>query len=297
MKKSTLVSGAFGFLGNIICRSLLNYDFYVDTIDLDQNATFVNDISKEISPFSKKYELVVHSAGLAHILSKTKEEENQFYEINYQGTINICKAFEAHPPNTFVFISTIAAYGKDIGTELEESTALEGTTPYAKSKIMAEEFLLDWCKEFDVNLVVLRLPLVAGSKAKGNLGAMVKGIKKGYYFNIKKSKAKKSIVLAEDIARLIPNLIGHKGIYNLAGDKDYTFKEISDIIRKQLGDKKVLSLPNWIVKFLAKVGDIIKFFPLNSATYMKMTNDLTVSAEKAKNELAWNPRPLSNYKI
>jgi len=292
-----MVTGSHGFLGRIISNSLIQKDFTIDSLDLNPEATFKFNISKSIPDLEKMYELVIHAAGLAHTIPKSKEEEERFYDVNFHGTENLCKALELNPPDSFVFISTIAVYGRDFGTKLQESEPLKGLTPYAKSKILAEKYLVGWSKEYNVNLVILRLPLVAGQNAKGNLGAMVSGIKKGYYFNIKDSEAKKSIVLAEDIAELIPELVGKNGTYNLSGDRDYTFKEISKIIARQLGKKNIMSIPNWFVKGISKVGDFITFLPINSDKYLKMTNDLTVSAEKAKKELGWNPRSLENYEI
>lgn len=295
--QTVLISGAYGFLGKIIYQSFEKKNIQVDTIDLDKRATFVYNISNDIPFFDSNYQMVIHAAGLAHILPRNKEEEKLFFDINFQGTVNLCSAMEKNLPNTFVFISTIAVYGKETGCDIKESHPLEGNTPYAKSKIMAEAFLEEWCFKKKVNLVILRLPLVAGENAKGNLGAMVNGIKKGYYFNIKGSRAKKSIVLTEDVANLIPELIKKNGIYNLSGDKDYTFKEISEVIAQQMGKKSVLSLPFKLVKAFAKLGDMIKLGPLNSETLKKIANDLTVSSEKAKKELNWNPRSLKNYKI
>ena len=295
--RKVLVTGAFGFLGEYLIK-YLNNQFKISTLDNKDRATIISDITKPIPFLVDKFDLVIHVAGKAHSIPKTEGEKKSFYNVNLQGTINLCKALDNNLPDTFVFISTIAVYGRDEGKNIMESDPLIGNTPYAKSKIMAEEYLQEWSKEKDVNLVILRLPLVAGRNPKGNLGSMLNGIKKGYYFNISGSNAKKSVVLADDIARLIPNLIGKRGIYNLAGDKDYTFEEISKIIANQSGNQKVYSLPYAFVSILAKIGDVIPKFPIDSLKLKKIMSDLTVSSEKAINELNWMPKPLSdNFKI
>ncbi|MCA0931601.1 NAD-dependent epimerase/dehydratase family protein [Lutimonas saemankumensis] len=292
-----LVSGAFGFLGKVIVENLSKGNYKIDSLDLDPRATFKYNITQPLNKFAIKYHQVIHVAGLAHMVPKTKVEEKRFFDVNFHGTENLCRALESNPPDSFVFISTIAVYGRDFGKLIEETEPLIGTSPYAKSKILAEKFLEDWSEKNNVNLVILRLPLLAGSNAKGNLGAMINGIKKGYYFNIKGSNAKKSIVLAEDVAELIPELIDKRGTYNLSGDKDYTFEEISSVIARQLGKKNIRSIPNGLVKLISKVGDHIPFSPINTDKYMKMSKDLTVSADKAIKELGWKPRSLDNYKI
>lgn len=56
---------------------------------------------------------------------------------------------------------------------ITEDHPLNGDTPYAKSKIMAEEYLIRWCQKNNVILGILRPSLLAGKNALGNLGAMV----------------------------------------------------------------------------------------------------------------------------
>lgn len=292
-----LITGANGFLGK--CIYDYNKDSHViSTLSRSIKSTISNDLSSEIPSIENKFDLVVHSAGKAHIIPKTQEEEEAFFRVNYEGTINLCKGLEGNLPNTFVFISTIAVYGRDVGKDILESDPLDGYTPYGKSKIKAEKFLTTWCDKNNVNLVILRLPLIAGANPKGNLESMINGIKKGYYFNISGNTSKKSIILSSDVAKLIPTLLGCNGIYNLSGDKDYTFEEVSIIISTQLSNKKVRKLPYFLVFILSKMGDVFSFMPIDSLKLSKMMSDLTVSSEKAKLNIGWNPSILDgNFKI
>ncbi len=291
MTKKVLLTGATGFLGSHIYNHLKS-QFQIHTLGRSASNNTICDISESIPKITTHYQYVIHSAGKAHTIPKTRKEKEAFKKVNFIGVKNICKSLKTNIPNNFIFISTIAVYGKEKGTNITENTPLNGTTPYAVSKIKAEAYLQEWAKKNKVNLVILRLPLVAGKNPKGNLATMINGIKKGYYFNLKKSKALKSIVLAEDVAKLIPQLENKTGIYNLAGEKDYSFKEIAAIIAKQLNNKKVMELPYILVKFVAYFGDVFSIFPINSRTLEKITNPLTVSAKKAITELQWKPSNL-----
>ncbi len=72
--------------------------------------------------------------------------------MNYQGTVNLCKALEqSHLPKALIFISTVAAYGLEYGENVTEDYPLKGKNPYSLSKIQAEQFLTDWCKETRCN--------------------------------------------------------------------------------------------------------------------------------------------------
>ncbi len=164
---------------------------------------------------------------------------------------------------------------------------------------MAEAYLTEWCEQHNVTLTILRPSLIAGKNAPGNLGAMVNGVKKGFYMNIAGGKVVKSIVMAEDIARLLPLTLDKGGVYNVCDTNQPSFGLISASVAKQLGKGKPRSIPYWVAWCMAKVGDLLgSKAPINSYKLDKMTKSLTFSNEKARNELGWEPLDvLSNYKL
>lgn len=294
-----LFTGASGFLGYNI-RPILEKSYDVHTIGLTDDDEIKINMAKEVPPINTHYDVVLHAAGKAHTVPKTEEEKQVFYDVNYIGTIHLCDALEkAGIPKALIFISTVAVYGCDFGEMITEEYPLEGTTPYADSKIKAEQYLIKWCKEHNVVLGILRPSLLAGRKAPGNLGAMVDGIKKGLYLNIAGGKVKKSILMAEDIARLLPLLEEKGGIYNVCDSYQPTFGELSASVAKQLGKHKPISIPYWMAWCMAKVGDLLgNKAPINSYKLEKMTKSLTFSNRKAIHELGWEPLDvLKNYKI
>ena len=198
-----------------------------------------------------------------------------------------------------VFISTVAVYGCEFGEMITEEHPLDGDSPYAKSKIMDEEYLTMWCSEHGVTLGILRPSLLAGMNAPGNLGAMVNGVRKGFYMNIAGGKVTKSVLMAEDIARLLPLVAEKGGIYNVCDTRQPSFGELSASVSRQLGKRKPISIPYWMARCMAKVGDMLgSKAPINSYKLEKMTKSLTFSNEKARRELGWEPLDvLENYKI
>lgn len=297
--KRLLFTGASGFLGYNI-RPILEKSYDVHTIGLTDDDDIKFDLAKEVPPINTHYDVVLHAAGKAHTIPKTEAEKQVFFDVNYQGTVNLCKALEnAGIPKTLIFISSVAVYGCEFGDEIDEYHPLNGDSPYAKSKIMAEEYLTKWCLDHQVTLGILRPSLLAGKNAPGNLGAMVKGIKKGYYMNIAGGKVVKSILMAEDIARLVPLLEEKGGVYNVCDTRQPSFGEISMSVAKQLGKGKPLDIPYWLAWCLAKVGDLLgDKAPINSYKLEKMTKSLTFSNEKAKHELGWEPLDvLENFKV
>lgn len=297
--KKLLFTGGTGFLGKNV-MPLLTQQYQVTTCGITPDDMIKANLAKDVPVLLEKYDVVLHACGKAHVVPKTEAEKQAFYDVNYNGTIHLCEALEkVGVPKAFIFISTVAVYGCDYGENIDEAHPLNGTTPYADSKIKAEEYLTKWCLDHNVRLSILRPSLLAGKNAPGNLGAMVNGIRKGFYMNVAGGKVVKSILMAEDIARLIPLLEEKGGIYNVCDTRQPSFGEISMSVAKQLGKGKPLNIPYWMAWCMAKVGDLLgNKAPINSYKLEKMTKSLTFSNDKARRELEWEPLDvLENYKI
>lgn len=294
-----LFTGASGFLGNNILPNLQML-FDVKTMGLTLNDIYNVNIANTIPSLNESFDVVLHAAGKAHMVPKTEREKNAFFDVNFQGTVNLCKALEnSGVPKSFIFISTVAVYGLEFGENITEEHPLNGDTPYALSKIQAEEYLTDWCARNNVTLGIIRPSLIAGPNPPGNLGDMIRGIKTGKYLSIAGGKARKSVLMVEDIDRLILPLMEKGGVYNVCDDSQPTFRELENLISKQLGLKTPLSIPFWLAKSMALVGDLLgKKAPINSLKLKKITESLTFSNEKAKRELGWQPLDvLENFRI
>ena len=294
-----LFTGGTGFLGKNV-MPLLQKDYEVTTCGITPEDMIQANLAKMVPELPHQYDIVLHAAGKAHVVPKTAEEKQLFFDINYQGTVNLCKALElVGVPKALVFISTVAVYGCEYGEMITEKHPLNGDTPYAKSKIMAEEYLTKWCSEHGVVLGILRPSLLAGKNAPGNLGAMVNGVRKGFYMNIAGGKVIKSVLMAEDIARILPLVAKKGGVYNVCDTRQPSFGELSISVARQLGKSKPISIPYWMAWCMAMVGNLLgSKAPINSYKLEKMTKSLTFSNEKARRELGWEPLDvLENYKI
>lgn len=298
--KSLLFTGATGFLGSNVLP-LLRQNYEVETLALDPKADFNINLVTDQIVLSKQYDIVLHAAGKAHVIPKTEEEIKLFFDINYEGTKKLCSALEkSGVPKSFVFMSTVAVYGCDIGEKITENHSLDGETPYAKSKIMAEEFLKDWCSRNNIILTILRPSLIAGKNPPGNLGAMIKGISSGKYLSIAGGVSHKSVMMACDLANVIPLCEDKGGIFNICDDSYPSFHELEVLISKQLGKKRPpLNIPYWVANILAHIGNLMgKKAPINSLRLEKIVKSLTFSNEKIKKELGFVPTDvLSNFRI
>lgn len=233
-------------------------------------------------------DLFIHCAGKAHSIKNSAEEEKAFFDSNVELTKKLTSIISENAirVNTFVFISSVAVYGIEEGDRITEEFPLNGQSAYARSKILAEQHLIQWAKKAGVNLVILRLPLIFGENAPGNLGAMERAIKGRYYFQIGTGDARRSMIHVEQLAEFIPNLVGKSGIYNLTDGHHSTYLEVANYFGNK-HKQSIKSLPLALLKPIAKFGDVIPKFPLNSYRLSKLYQSLTFCDQKARRELGW----------
>ena len=290
-----LLTGANGFLGKEIIR-ILEEKSNIITLSRS-NANYQLCLNKQVPVFNQYFDAVIHAAGKAHSVPKTEIEIRQFYEVNVNGTKNLLIALKKGGiPKQFVFISSVSVYGKEFGNQINEESPLKAKDPYGLSKIRAEELVKDWCKENNVTCSILRLPLLVGPNPPGNLRAMINAIKKGYYFNIAKGKARKSMVVVEDVAEIIMSILPIGGIYNLTDGLHPSLSELSLAFSKNENKSNPMSLPLVVAKTLGIVGDLFgNKSPINSLKVKKLTSDLTFDDNKARAELNWKPQSVITY--
>lgn len=293
-----LLTGGSGFLGCSISKAIKD-NCIVSTLSRSEG-DYKLCLENDVPNFKHDFDIVVHAAGLAHYTPRKQIEIELFQQVNVVGTQNLLKALaKSYIPKYFVYISSVSVYGLDFGRLIDEDAPLKATDPYGKSKIEAEEIVIEWCKSNNVICTVLRLPLLIGPNPPGNLGSMIKGIQVGYYFNVSGGTARKSMVLVEDVAKFLLKAAEIGGIYNLTDGYHPSFAEISKYISFKLGKVKPINIPICLAKILAKCGDLFgNRAPINSNKLKKITSDLTFDDTKAREAFGWNPTPvLEGFKL
>ena len=293
-----LITGASGFLGKEIVERLKGCEvFTIGRKESDIICDLSNSIPKDIPII----DIVIHAAGIAHITPVSISENQMFFDVNYGGTVNLFKSLNnlSVLPKYFVFVSSVAVYGINEGHNVNEMASLKAKDPYGKSKLETEIIVMNWCFKNNVICTILRLPLLVGANAPGNLGSMINAIRNNYYFNISDGTARKSMVLTSDVARYILKAAEVGGTYNLTDGYHPNFNELSHCIAKQISINYVPNMSLFFAKILAFIGDMVgRKFPINSDKLHKITSTLTFDDSKARKAFGWNPkRVLNGFKI
>jgi nucleoside-diphosphate-sugar epimerase len=290
MKDKVLLTGASGFLGNAIKQELSSS---IDLVTLGRSSSnqLVVDLAKGKPDILTPVNWVIHAAGHAHVVPRSDEQKKKFFQVNVDGTKHLLDELDKIVPRikAFVFISSVAVYGKETGNNITEEEQLLGSSSYALSKIEAEKLISDWCLKNQIKLSILRLPLLVGKNPPGNLGSMIRWMKRSLYISIGSGQCRKSMVLVNDVAQFIPRVALIGGTYNLTDGYNPTMAELEEALAKHLGVRKPIRVPNKVISGFAKFGDLLgHWFPINSITYTKLTNELTFSDELARRKTDWS---------
>ena len=304
-----LLTGYPGFLASTIKDWFESKGWEVDTLGLlpfphDTSRSGVHivcNLANETPQLpNESYDLVIHAAGKAHVVPKNEAERKSFFDVNVTGTQHVLDALQKNPPKAIVFISSVAVYGKETGKMFKEDAPLLATSPYGKSKIMAEELIRNTVFSKDVIKGIVRLPLIAGKDAPGNLGSMIRAIRKGIYFNVAGGKAVRSVVLKKDIAPFLYELGVHGGTYNFTDGRGISYKELDQRIHELTPCPKRPALPYWFAWLIALCGELFSIvlrrpMPLDFYRLDKLVNDLTFDNTKATKELSFTPRHVIDH--
>lgn len=243
----------------------------------------------------------INLVGKAHD-HKGLGTEMDYYYANVQLAKEVFEAFVLSEAKLLIHISSLAAIEEfESDKALSENDDCSPVSWYGKSKRAAEEWLLSQELPNEKKLIILRPPMVHGPGDKGNLGLLYKFISKGIPYPLTAFDNKRSLISIQNFCYFIEQIVerNHKlatGIYHISDDEPISTSEIINIIKKITGKNTMnFSIPKFLIKGIAKIGDVIPI-PLNTKRLKKLTSNLLISNQYIKNKLTISNLPLTAKK-
>ncbi len=184
-----LITGAGGFLGKKLALALaerrhLRGGVITELVLADLEAPAicpapfaVRGVAVDITDRAQVSDMVLNVPDviyhLAAVVSGQAEEEfDAGMNVNLFGTINLLEAARAlDKPPIFVFTSSIAVYGGEVPSPIEDWTALNPQTSYGAEKAASELLLTDYSRKGYLDGRGLRLPTISIRPGKPNKAA------------------------------------------------------------------------------------------------------------------------------
>lgn len=273
--------GSTGFVG----KNIINY--FKSKYDLNPILNINN--------YDVQADVFINLIGKAHDLKKVVNPSD-YYHVNTKLSQQVFDAFLLSNAKVFITLSSVKAVADSIQVPLTENHIPNPITHYGKSKLLAEEYILN--KEIPKwkRVYILRPCMVHGPGNKGNLSLIYEIVNKGIPWPLGKYNNKRSFCSVENLCFIINELLENdqipSGVYNVADDESVSTNKVIQLIGESLYKKpNIINIPKFLINGLSKLGDTFKL-PLNSERLSKLTETYVVSNKKITNAIN-KPLPIS----
>lgn len=300
------VTGSSGFLGSLLCRTLLDCNFSVTGITSGlrpsslATADFIRrpDFQLSISRYDHipslllsllGSDVVIHCAALAHQTSfSIRSDVNLFLQSNVVNALNVFDACISAGVSRFVFISSIGVFGSNTSEKYKftESSVPSPTDPYSLSKLSAELLLRERAAESNIDLIIIRPPLIYGPGAKGNFKRLMRLVSTGYPLPFSMAKNMRTFV----------------GLHNLVDFIISSSVSSSSVNRTLLVSDITLSLAELLSSLTNAFSAPTVYFPVHPKILIasswllgkyyemhRLLSPLVVDSSYSHNLIGWNP--------
>lgn len=271
------ITGTSGFIGSHLAQTLRSYPHFI-----------VHPIDRHGPPFEvqlKGLDIVIHLAALAHQKGYTYQD---YYLSNTLLTQKLAHGALRAKVKHFIFISTVKIYGEGKANAYLKEDAENPKDDYAKSKLLAEKYLYALGQGHQkFHYTILRLPLVYGPMAKGNLAILHSFIHKLPLIPLGGIHNKRSMLYIHNFCALIVHLIGHYKDetinHKIYVPTDRNPVSTSELVRKMLQSNNytriMITIPYIIQKLLRK----------NKKSFYKIFGNLYINDNDLFYDLGFTP--------
>jgi len=282
-----IITGHSGFVGT-------NLSYYLDNQNVNiSNVSLRNDEWK--SKIDQNSDAIIHLAGKAHDTSDVSNPD-EYYKVNRDLTIELFNEFLVSDIKKFFYFSSVKAAADTVVDILTEDVEPNPITHYGKSKIEAENYIINQKLPEGKKVYIIRPCMIHGPGNKGNLNLLYKLVEKGIPWPLAAFENKRSFLSIDNLNFLINQMLNKNipsGIYNFADDKSISTNELISTINIALGKKaKLWKISKDLIDGIAGFGDKLHL-PLNTERLKKLTESYVVSNQKIKSALGIEKLPVS----
>lgn len=232
---------------------------------------------------------IIHLAGIAH-QAAGRLTLDQYRRVNVAGTLRLAVKAAAAGVQRIVFVSSVGVLGEVTapGERLSELSPAKPQSSYAQSKHEAELALTRFCRLSNMELVIVRPPLVYGREAKGNFGRLVKLVASDWPLPFGSIRNRRSMIalpnLVEALVECATNPAAANETFMVAEAQAVSTAEVVGAIAAGLRKKpRMLHVPPGLLAQGLKVAG-------RSAMVNGLLESLEIDSRKISEKTGWTER-------
>jgi nucleoside-diphosphate-sugar epimerase len=293
-----LVTGGSGFLGNLICRRLLERGEAVLNLDIWEDESrpsgveFVHcDILDRdgVARAMRGVDVVHHNVALVPITKAGK----RFWDVNVTGSKIAAEEACKVGVKAFIHQSSSAVFGAVERMPVTDATVPKPVEAYGAAKLESERVVRAACDAAGVPLTIVRPRTILGPGRLGIFGILFKWIVENRnVYVIGDGNTLFQFVHADDLmdAYMIALDKGKPGVYNVGTDRYGTLREaLEHVIAFAGSTSKVVGLPRGLAKNALRVLDWTRLSPLGPYHYNVYGKAFYFDVQPLLS-LGWRPR-------
>lgn len=293
-----LVTGATGFVGRSLVPALKRAGYEVmctvskkvSWLDAQQIVTSRLELMEDWSTILPGIDVIIHLAAKVHVMEGNIPLD-EFCKVNSTATKKLAEQAAQHGVKRFIFLSSIKVNGEFTveGVPFTEENTQTLDDPYAQSKLLAEQNLLELSQKTKMDVVILRPSLIFGPGVKANFLKMIQLVNKGFPLPFGGIKNKRNFVFIENLVSAIEAVINEpqaaNQVYLVADNEAWSLSELLQFIAQKMNKKsRFITIPGLLSLF--------KILGL-TALSTRLFGSLEVNNDKIKTQIGWIP-PVSS---
>jgi UDP-glucose 4-epimerase len=203
---------------------------------------------------------VVHLAARVH--HPREEHQTELYRsINTDGTLQLARCAAKVGVRQFIYLSTVLVNGSstDGRGPFSEDDPLRPRGVYGRSKAAAEAGLEAMADDTDMNITVIRPPLIYGVGALGNFKTLVTAVHRGIPLPFGSINNRRAFLSVQNLASFVIHRLVHTGskfdAFLLADEEQVSTPELVERIANAMGVRShIVPFPQFAIKALLRIS-------------------------------------------
>ena len=250
-RPTVLVTGASGFVGRHVSPILAHDGWNVRSVVRHpagyENEVVVGSIGPETdwSAALTGVDAIVHLAARVH--HQHEEHADKLYrDVNIDGTLQLARSAIKAGVKQFIFVSTVLVYGRsnDGRPPFSEEDIPTPRGLYGVSKAEAETGLKALAHDHDIDVTIIRPPLVYGFGAKGNFASLVRAVKLGVPLPFAAIRNHRAFVSVQNLGSFISWRLSNPGgkfdVFLVADEEQVSTPEFIRRLARAAGGRALL---------------------------------------------------------